>query len=467
MTLTIAGGTVAALVAADTAAAAGLDVQLLLPRRNVGGGFAPLEVDGHRLDRGLRALELHYEGTGDPPPLALYDPAGAGHRPFVRLVDAYVRGLAGPDLVDLGEPALYWRGQLGAELLTTCDLRGLRAYLTAAEIDAVMREPLTNPSGLFAPGRAEGLADMPFAVASRLQHGSTLHNALIAPLAVKLRPDGARDVPATLRRKLWLPLFHPRSLREAAAGEPMTFRPERPFAGIEPGGTGELVTRLLARIEAAPTATVRRIDGVERIAAGPRPGSVTITPQGEAPIVAEDPILALAPGELFAAAQIPYEADRVTSVLAWVDVAEEDVELMPAFVHVADLAVRVYRLSRGEVRDGRVTVCAELAHDVAMDAAVSVTERALVRLGLVREDADVREIATFSGPTFTAPTFANRDAFTAARAALGELDLAARCIGGVEAFGADSLNEQIMQGLQVGAAAAGTLSLAGPARLAA
>jgi hypothetical protein len=73
VSLVVAGGTVAALVAADAAAAAGAAVELLLPHRNVGGGFAPLRLGERRLDRGLRALELRYEGTGDPPPLEDYD----------------------------------------------------------------------------------------------------------------------------------------------------------------------------------------------------------------------------------------------------------------------------------------------------------------------------------------------------------------------------------------------------------
>ncbi len=72
--LTVVGGSIAALVAADAAARAGRSVDLLLPARGVGGGFRPLEVDGRRLDLGVRLLELDREDAGPPPDLAAYRP---------------------------------------------------------------------------------------------------------------------------------------------------------------------------------------------------------------------------------------------------------------------------------------------------------------------------------------------------------------------------------------------------------
>lgn len=452
--LVVAGGSIAALVAADAAAAAGREVLLLLPEKNVGGGFAPLRLGPHRLDRGLRALELDYEGAVAPPPLVTYDAAGAGHRPFVQTVAAVVRDLAGAELTLMDPPLMWLGGKLGAEIHVTCDLTRLHEHVTGEQAAAIVREAHPSDAGLLAPAQTLALGSAPFDRASRTQHGATFHELALAPLAAKLRPEGATDVPVTLRRKLWLPLFHPSTLRAALERRPLDFVPHRPFHTLVPGGPGLLVERLVERIEASPHATVRRVGGFARIGRAPR-GAVEIVPAGDgaAPVVAHRPILALGT-EVLAAAGIPYAPDRVHSVLTWLSVAEDDVLELPSFVHVVDPDVDVYRLSAGERAGGRVTVCAELAHHVAKDDAGAVAVAALMRLGLVREGAAVETIAAFAGPTFTAPTFANEARFQAARAAYVALDLPAQAIGGIEAFGADSFNEQLMQGLRAAALAA-------------
>ncbi|MCW3014139.1 MAG: hypothetical protein JWO02_1231 [Solirubrobacterales bacterium] len=452
MTLVVAGGGIAALVAADAAASAGQAVELLLPHTGVGGGFAPLVLDGRRLDRGLRALELRYEDVGEPPPLHEYDAAGAGHRPYARRIEAYVRELMGNAVVELDRPRMWLHGYLGDELLVTTDLSRLRECLTGPEALAILEQTTGDDGGLLGAGRPEALWNTSMTTASIAQHGRTLHDLLIAAFAQKIRPEGTDDVPVALRRKLWLPLFHPRTVREAAAGAPVSFRPERPLHSIEPDGTGAIITRLLARLRAAPTMRIRRVDGFEHVATdGDR---VRITLRGGARVVARDPILALAPGQLFAAAGVPYAPDRVTSVLAWVQVRQDDVLELPCFVHVIDPDIRIFRLSRGEVHGERVAICVELAHDITKDAAPAVAAAALERLGIVREGAQTVGLAAFAGPTFTAPTFANVTRFTAARAAYDALRIPARTIGGSEAFGADALNEQLIQGLAAAAASA-------------
>ncbi|MCW3038756.1 MAG: hypothetical protein JWM31_661, partial [Solirubrobacterales bacterium] len=423
---TVVGGTVAALVAADALARRGGPVELLLPRRGVGGGFAPLTVDGRRLERGIRVLELHYEGAGEPPPLELYDAAGAGHRPFVARVDAYVRALVGDAaVVPLGPARMWLGGRLVDEVLLGTDLA--RLELTPEQAAQVLRQVPQDGPGLLGPGGGDALWTTSLSDASRAHHGALLHDLLVDALARKVRAAGGDDVPAALRRKLWLPLFHPTTVRQLAqgGGSAVTFRPRRPFHTVEPGGPGEIVTRLVARLEAARQVTVRRIDGVAQLAAGPG-DTVLLTPVGEPTVSLERPVLALAPGELFAAAGVAYRPERVTSVLAWVDVAAADAAAVPPFVHVLDPDVRAFRITRGAAVDGRVTICVELAHEVSQEAAPAVAADVLRRLGLIAASAPLTSLAAFAGPTFTAPTFDSRARFDAARAAYDALGIPAR-----------------------------------------
>ena len=315
----VVGGTLSALVTADALAREGRPVLLLLPKRGVGGGFMPVEREGRRLERGMRVLELHYEGLGEPPPIEDYRPGDHGHRPWTRLVRDWVGELVGEDaLVEIDPPAMAVNGRVGPEVLLRTDLEPIRELLDAAELDAIAGEAAEAVARLGPAGILDGAHDAEhwsttFEDASLTHHGRTLHERLIAPFCAKVRPEGATDVPVALRRRLWVPLFWPRTVQEVASGAQPAFRPQRPLHTIEPGGTGEIVHRLLARLREHASVTIRDYERIESLAAAP--GGVRLRLAGRGEIVAPRPVLAAAPAELFAAAGIAHEPRRVHSSL--------------------------------------------------------------------------------------------------------------------------------------------------------
>jgi hypothetical protein len=445
--VTVVGGTVAALVAADAAARAGREVELYLPKKGVGGGFSPVKVGGRSLERGIRVFELRYEGVGDPPPIEEYDPR-TGHRPFARLVEEYISELVGPALVELSRPRMWFRGRMASEIYLATDLSGLRELLSGEEADAVAAEARAavderGESGVF---DGEDLWKIALTEASLANHGRTFHELLLDPICRKIRPEGGDDVLAALRRKIWMPLFWPRTVLEAATGEAIEFRPERPFHTISPGGTGAVVEKLLERVEGSGGVRVARIDGVEAVA--PRDGRTAIALVGGETVEAQRPILALAPGDLFGAAGLEYKPDRVRSALCWVEAAEDDVLELPSVLHVTDPDVPLFRLTPGASGGGRQVLTLELRHDTTEDEAPAAVRESLERLGIVREGAELAQLAFFAGKTFTAPTADSKRRFDAAREQLAELELDAEIVGGAGWFGADSLNEQLIQGLR-------------------
>ncbi|HTI34461.1 MAG TPA: hypothetical protein VL422_12335, partial [Miltoncostaea sp.] len=110
--LTVVGGSIAALVAADARLRRGGAVDLLLPRRGVAGGFAPIEAAGRRLGLGVRLLEIDREDAGTPPPLSAYVAGPAGHVPFVRTLAEWTRELAGDALREADGLAMVVDGRL-------------------------------------------------------------------------------------------------------------------------------------------------------------------------------------------------------------------------------------------------------------------------------------------------------------------------------------------------------------------
>jgi hypothetical protein len=453
MAQVVVGGTVAALAAADALASRGRPVRLFLPRKGVGGGFTSMARGGHRLELGMRVLELRYEGTATPPPLDRYRPDGDGHRPFVGLIDAWVREHVGSDrIVDIDEPASFVGGRLGPEVLLTSDLtRGAElvsaedARQIASEAEAAVRAH--GPAGWLSGEERSRLSDASFDEASLHQHGPTFHERLIAPLIGKMRPGGGGDVLAVLRRKLWMPLFWPQTVAEVFSGRPPGFVPDRPLTVVRPGGMGPVVEVLLARltsphVELVPYDTVTGLEQVGR--------RLRIEFSDGRVEVADRPIIGVGAGDLFGAVGIPFTPTKVHAVLAWVGVQEADVRRLPGYVHVLDPDVAAYRITPGELDEqaGTRVLCVELSFDVAKDDAADVARAALQRVGILREGAPTEDLGVFAGPTFTDPTADNVERHAQAVESLRGLGLRASVIGGAQAFGFDSFNEQVIQGLQ-------------------
>lgn len=457
----VAGGTIAALVAADTAASGGDDVDLYLPEKGVGGGFLPMEVDGLRLELGVRLLELSYgpedAAAAEEPPLVDYQPGLSGHRPHVARIRRYLTELLDPDLVEVDRPKMFVNGALRPDIYFTVDLSRLREALTddqAAAVAAETRRILDetgNPAGVLGGSNPPDLWSMSFEAASLANHGPTFHRLLIESICSKIQATGSVTVLAALRRKLWMPAFHPQTVWEAASGQPLGFLPNRPFHTVSRGGTGEVVSRLLARIEASPRITVTRVKALKRVTAD---GVRTLLEfeDGPGPVSAARPVLGYSPEQLFPAAGVAYESKRLPLSICWVLVQEADMLDLPSMTFVVDPDLPAYRVNSGGDGGpaGSQLLSLELAHDVVPDDAEAAARRTLETIGVMRPGGGMRLAHKVRAPAFTAPSADNVASFHAARESFNRLSLDAEIVGGAAAFGADSLNEQIIQGLKAG-----------------
>ena len=449
----VVGGSVAALVAADTLAAAGRTVQLHLPRRGVGSGFLPVVVGDRKLELGPRLVELAYDDVvGEAPPLDDYQPGPHGHRPYLSLVARVVRDLAGDELLAARPPELVRHGRRVADFLLGGDLASLPDVLTSAELDAVAREAQAalsseGAAGVLAPEREPELWERTFADASVVNHGSTFHDVLIESIASKIVAGGSASVVAALRRRIWLPLFHPQTIVEACAGA-LTYRPNRPMQTLESGGMGTLVQRLLDRVRQSDRVTVVDADAL---------ASITRTATGVMLSFSDgvetnntSPIIGVSPEEVFGAAGVVYEPQRVALSIAWIDVEESAVTDCPSVLFVADPDVPVFRISESTADrvPGVRTFSCELHHAVDADSLGQTAIDALRTLGVVVPGAAARVVRAGVVPAFASPTHEGVRRFEAARLSFDALELPVELVGGGAGFLADSFNEQIVQGLR-------------------
>jgi len=493
----VVGGTPAALVCADALGAAGVPVRWLAPERGVGRGFAPIPRDGRTLQLGVRLLELGYEDDPVPPPLDAYEPGTSGHRPYARLIRSWTEELCGERLREIAPPRVVLDGALLDDYLFTVDLTALAAALPAAERAEIAEqagaaEERLGAAGLLAsrvpgagdapaaatdgraPGAADPLGDRTLADASLANHGAAFHARLIEPLAAKFVPGGAQTILAAWRRKAWLPLFWPRTVREAFAGEPVAFAPRRTFHELDPGGVGGLIEALERRIaghasvERVPVGALQRIesrgggpagaasrddrahgDRTARTRGANGGARLRLAFDGGHVEDAHNPALGVPAAELLKAAGIEAAVERVRTVIAWI---EADASALPDgvdLVHVLDPDNPVARVSSGSTTPdpARKLLAVELRHDQPEETAARDAIAGLQATGLLK-GGDPQPIHQGAMATLPIPSAQTRARLAAATAELHARELHAHLLGGALEPGADSLNEQIVQGLR-------------------
>jgi hypothetical protein len=324
------------------------------------------------------------------------------------------------------------------DVLFTVDLRGLRQALRRDVLARIRSEAAAARAERGDAGVLAGdLGSMSVQEASLANHGPTLHDLLIAPLAAKFVPGGAPATLAAWRRKAWMAVFWPRTVEEACGGDGVAFSPLRGFQTLRDGGASLIVDRLLARLEQR---------GVVPQDAGPlraveRAGDRTRLRFDDLELDAARPVIGVAPDELFGEAYAP---ERVRSVIAWMSVPEDRLHRPVDLIHLHDDEDDVARISRG-AGDGWTV---ELRHDLPEDEIVPAARRGLERAGIVLKGDDATPITKGAMPTFPVPSAATRDAFARAQADFAARDLDVELVAGALDPAADAFNEQVVQALR-------------------
>ena len=467
--VTVVGGSLAALASVERLAAGGCPVRWCRPTKGVGGGFAPLVVDGHRLDLGARLFELVDGPRVQPDVAEQYHPGPTGFVPWWPAVTAYLLELLGEEPLRIAAAEQYAFGGWCDDAYVRVRLDGVARRLPAPMRERMAREAaaiagtVAHPAGILARPDGE-LASTTLARASLEQHGAAFHDALIAPLAAKLFPAGTEGPSALLRRRAWLPLFWPRTVAAELGGQSVadaapTYRPDRHFHVDRHGGTGSLIASLLRRIDASP---VVETVGYERVGAIDADGIDLVVPGGRRRV--DGPcIVGAGPEETLAAAGIDYRPERTRVAVWWLAVDERDLlRRPPSMGFVTDADIVPYRVGStlAEADDrGRVVVTVE-AGDHCADGDVTGPEGGvLARLGLARPGAAIDVVHRMRAAAFVAPTVLEHERLRFALDELHERGLPHVAVGGLTGFAADSINEQLCQALLV---AEGRLAVPSP-----
>jgi len=450
----VVGASVAAAVAAERLAARGEHVRWLHAGA-LGAGFRRLEVSGRSVNLGPRLIELSYEATAaaaPEPAWSSYRARHDGHRPWQARVARYLRDLLEEAVREVPVPELVWRGARGADIYFTGDLRALPGFLDPRTLAAVATETaaiLTRAPAGGVHHDGSDLDDIDLTAASLANHGPTFHRAFVDVLARRLRSAGTDGVAASLHNKLWMPLYWPRTLWQAAAGEPVTYTPDRAFYTDASGGMSLLMERLEARLRASQRVEAEPVGRLVRIARDAARSVLTFA--DGTTVTADRAVVGSTPEELFAAAGIEYAPARLDLRLVWIEVATPELALpAPSALTVVDDESAIYRVTdAGDgAAEGHAIYTLELAAGHP-EPTLPELARQLVGSGFLRPGAEPRELGRRAIRAFADPSIANRRQFDRALSAFQDQLAGLPLVGAAAGFGADPLNEQVLQGIRI------------------
>ena len=244
--LLVLGNGLAGLIVALERARRGDRVCLLSDGRQPGGHFTGLQVDSHDFDIGMVMFERHAplhpcNDLADFQPSQRNDWTRFGHLAWDWL------GAQTP-LCRVPTPQCRVAGRTGPDYLIANRLDMLSGAAFPPPQPAA-DHPL-HPAHKAEPGPYDELS---YREAAELNHGAELHRALIEPFVRKLVPDGCDQLLARLHRGVWAPLYHPQTLRLALSGAP-TALPEYPFWTTPHGDVSAWVRAMLAELAGYPHA---------------------------------------------------------------------------------------------------------------------------------------------------------------------------------------------------------------------
>lgn len=445
----VVGGNIASLVAADALASTGAQVQLFMPAGPIGGGFSCRHINGRVLQMGVRLIELDYGNTNSPPSMETYEPGPTGHAPFIKIVRAWIEELMDGQLFEASRPLVSYRGEVYQDIHISADLTSLPSIVGTSQAKTIAQETTHALKRFAQMGQVSIDADpwkTDLKTSSLANHGATFHSLLIEPLCRKLVPKGSSEIITALRRKVWMPLYYPKTLQEAALGQPLSYKPYRPFHVDGSGGCDELINRLHERVRSNPSIAVRTVGKLY---------SLTNMGNGQTRLVFDDqkvidatrPVVGLSAEETFNAVGIAFKPERLQVHLAWVEVREDLIIQNPSTVLIGDPDLAVVRISQGgKTNPGYKLFVLELAHD-APESIEGIVRKAMSSSGIIDGDSPFEIIDGLKAPALVAPTKTMVENHRVSLAAFLDRGLEVELIGPILGPGVDSLNEQILQGL--------------------
>ncbi|WP_414859597.1 hypothetical protein [Piscinibacterium candidicorallinum] len=466
------GGTLASVVAVTERAARGLPSVLVNPGGPLGGYFAGIEAGGRLWDAGMVLYEFtSFREPADEPDIRSYDPMKRNDvGRFCATVRRYVGRHQQTRIVTT--PELQLNGQWWPDFLLAnrgdwlSKMPWARGALAEIEAGLSSSSPWHPRTKLAWPDDGTDHAGQPliYDAVSRANHGETVHHELVVPFLRKVMNCEASGLSALYHRMNWAPLYWPETLRGWLADEPVQL-PDTEFSHPVGQPVAAMIRTLVKDLRASPL--VRVIED-RLLSMRPTARGFTLRLQAQGELQTPELIWAQSPAQGLQAAGLPTAGvdDRLPLMIGLLEVPTSCVQRPGSVQHLLDPSLGIYRVTHSsacadESQDGFVALTVEAnpgwfdaVHGTGLSEgeAIDAIMRDLARAGVLASDGTPRftKLIKLAG-ALPLPTPRAVQGFLADRAALLSACPGIQLMGPAAGPFANSMSDQIVQGLACGA----------------
>lgn len=461
--VTIIGNNVASLVAGIALAEQGYDINIINPLPSWGGHFGGATVQDAYFDYGMTFFEFDSFQTTQSYDVLSYDSNvrnDCGR--FTSLVKNYVEQLI--TTRPLPQPKMFYNGMVVNDLMVTNDLTGLMAL--GDEIKKEIKKELTtilntSEKSLHAANKLKSslfLLNSLYPV-SLANHGQRFHHLFIESFLNKVSFKTSKDLLALYHRVFWLPLYYPETLLSQFTSVPQKLKSTQ-FHYPNQGYMGAFINALLMKAQ-----SYSRINLIKK-----KLVSLSLIKQYK--LFCQD-------GSVFETDKIVWSLDlsflfnlmgkdvqnlaseRASITFCFIGILSKMLNLEYSTLFVLDKEYVCYRITNQNMCAGSsepiTKIVVELNADYALEMQIidelklqNKIEDELIKLNIIETKKAIKYFEVkHAKNALIIPTKHNYDRFFTDNSTVIEHCPNIKLTGAASGFMSTSLNDQIIQGLQV------------------
>lgn len=440
------GSQPAALVGAGALKSEGVNFKWFRGHSPAGGIFRGIRLGDRNWDAGMNLFEFTSLKGGESRDIRTYSPEiRYDVTRFLSFVEKYLKSKT--DIHQVEMPKMYFQGILCEDLLVSNSSELF--YKISESLKNIIRRELeqANPDSPFHASQKHKNPEMflqeNYDNVARINHGNFLQDYIFQPWLKLISGNGGEDIPALYHRQAWAPLFYPETLLKFLNEPGFRLQP-----AVFSYPSGETFGAWMEREEAGlleyiipdlPESICKIQGGWELMYQGEKHHCRNLAYAGD-------------PGSLLKYAGIKSPEMKRARIGFWaVEINQHVMSDAVSVLNVCELGCKIFRVTDQTVCAGRDSEVHRLMLEFGEEIPDEAEVRSLLeRCGILKEGAQFHTAGVVGPiPAIPLPVFENLKNFRNLQNKIQEIYPDLLLMGSAADMVSVSLNDQIIQGLQL------------------